>query len=564
MALALQWAARAVRISDPNPRVGCVIVRDGRVLGAGHTQPPGQAHAEIAALRDAAARGHEVRGATAYVTLEPCNHHGRTPPCSDALVRAGLARVVAAIEDPNPLVAGQGMAKLAAHGIETRIGVLADAAYELNIGFFSRMRRGLPWVRLKTAASIDGGTALHNGQSQWITGAAARADGHAWRARAAVILSGIGTVKSDNPRLTVRLEQDGDGAAQGRHADADADSVAGAGAWAGPGAGAGSGSASGSGAGTGNQPAKEPAVGSQIDADCAPSRQPTRVIVDSRLDIALDARVLEGAPCWIVAAQPDAAKMAALRAAGHEVLLLPNPAGKVDLPALMAELGRREINEVHVEAGSKLNGSLIREGCVDELLVYLAPCLLGSAQGMFSLGPYDSLAQRQQLSFHQVVQVGADLRILARLTAAPGQAGAAVSAAVTGSAERSAAIASAADAGIADTGSADTGSASAGTAAIGPAAASPAVTSNAAASTVAASPALTSTAAASPAVTNTAATGAADRIDADTGAVGNAAAYAASTSAAAGISAAAAAGDASPGTAARAAGEGAASPFSSN
>jgi diaminohydroxyphosphoribosylaminopyrimidine deaminase/5-amino-6-(5-phosphoribosylamino)uracil reductase len=355
MTLALEWAARAMTSTAPNPRVGCVLVREGAVIGAGHTQPPGQAHAEIAALRDAAARGHAVRGATAYVTLEPCNHFGRTPPCSDALVAAGLGRVVAAIEDPNPLVAGQGMAKLAAHGIDTRVGVLADQAYELNIGFFSRMRRGLPWVRMKTAASLDGGTALHNGVSQWITGAEARADGHAWRARAGVILTGIGTVKADDPQMTVR--------------------------------------------------------------GVASVRPPQRVIVDSRLDIALDARILAGPPCWIVAARPDPARADALTSAGHEVLLLPNADGKVDLSALMRELGRREINEVHVEAGSKLNGSLIREGCVDELLVYLAPCLLGTAQGMFSLGPYDALEQRQQLAFHQVQQIGADLRILARLTA---------------------------------------------------------------------------------------------------------------------------------------------------
>ncbi len=355
MTLALEWAARAMTSTAPNPRVGCVLVREGAVIGAGHTQPPGQAHAEIAALRDAAARGHAVRGATAYVTLEPCNHFGRTPPCSDALVAAGLGRVVAAIEDPNPLVAGQGMAKLAAHGIDTRVGVLAEQAYELNIGFFSRMRRGLPWVRMKTAASLDGGTALHNGMSQWITGAEARADGHAWRARAGVILTGIGTVKADDPQMTVR--------------------------------------------------------------GVASVRPPQRVIVDSRLDIALDARILAGPPCWIVAARADPARADALRSAGHEVLLLPNADGKVDLPALMRELGRREINEVHVEAGSKLNGSLIREGCVDELLVYLAPCLLGTAQGMFALGPYDALEQRQQLVFHQVQQIGADLRILARLTA---------------------------------------------------------------------------------------------------------------------------------------------------
>jgi diaminohydroxyphosphoribosylaminopyrimidine deaminase/5-amino-6-(5-phosphoribosylamino)uracil reductase len=353
MTLALEWAARGMNTTAPNPRVGCVIVRDGEVIGAGHTQPAGQAHAEIQALRDARERGNDVRGATAYVTLEPCNHHGRTPPCSDALVRAGLGRVVAAIEDPNPLVAGQGMAKLAANGIAVASGVMADAAYEMNIGFFSRMRRGLPWVRLKTAASLDGMTALHNGESQWITGPEARADGHAWRARACAILTGIGTVRADDPQLTVRgLET---------------------------------------------------------------TRQPRRVIVDSKLEIAPDAKVLAGAASWIVAAVANPAKEAALREAGHEIIMLPNASGKVDLPALMRELGRREINELHVEAGSKLNGSLIREGCVDELLVYLAPSLIGAAQGMFALGALQTLDHRQRLKFHEVRQVGEDLRILARI-----------------------------------------------------------------------------------------------------------------------------------------------------
>ena len=354
MALALDWAAKGMYITAPNPRIGCVIVQDGVVIGAGHTQPAGQAHAEIQALRDAAARGNDVRGATAYVTLEPCSHHGRTPPCSDALVAAGLGRVVAAMVDPNPLVAGRGLAQLAAAGVAVSSGLMALQAHELNIGFFSRMQRGLPWVRLKTAASLDGTTALDNGASQWITGAAARADGHAWRARASAILTGIGTVKADDPQLTVR----------------------------------------------------------GVDIP----KQPRRVIVDSRLDIALDARILQGEPCWLVAAAPDPHKLAALRAAGHEVIVLPNAAGKVDLPALMRELGRREINELHVEAGAKLNASLVREGCVDELLVYLAPSLIGPGQGMFALPALTRLEHKQQLAFHAVSQVGTDLRILARFT----------------------------------------------------------------------------------------------------------------------------------------------------
>jgi diaminohydroxyphosphoribosylaminopyrimidine deaminase/5-amino-6-(5-phosphoribosylamino)uracil reductase len=356
MALALEWAAKGMTITAPNPRIGCVIVRDGEVIGAGHTQPAGQAHAEIQALRDAQARGNDVRGATAYVTLEPCSHYGRTPPCSNALVQAGLGRVVAAMGDPNPLVAGRGMAQLEAAGIAVSTGLMADEAYELNIGFFNRMRFNKPWVRLKTAASLDGATALDSGESQWITSPEARADGHAWRARASAILTGIGTVKADDPQLNVR------------------------------------------------------GINTGIDTPI----QPRRVIVDSRLEIDPGARILQGEPCWIVAARPDADKEALLRGAGHEIILLPNNAGKVDLPALMLELGRREINELHVEAGSKLNASLVREGCVDELLVYLAPSLIGPGQGMFALPPLASLQDKLALRFHGVQQVGPDLRILAR------------------------------------------------------------------------------------------------------------------------------------------------------
>jgi diaminohydroxyphosphoribosylaminopyrimidine deaminase/5-amino-6-(5-phosphoribosylamino)uracil reductase len=304
-------------------------------------------------LANAAARGNDVRGATAYVTLEPCNHHGRTPPCSDALVRAGLGRVVAAMTDPNPLVAGQGLAKLEAAGIAVTTGVLADEAYEMNIGFFSRMQRGKPWVRMKTAASLDGMTALHNGQSQWITGPEARADGHAWRARACAILTGIGTVKADDPQLNVRAVET--------------------------------------------------------------PRQPRRIVVDSRLDISLDARILQGGGTWIVAAVANPEKEAQLRALGAEVIVLPNAAGKVDLAALMLELGRRQINEVHVEAGTRLNGSLIREGCVDELLVYLAPCLLGPGMPMVEMAALTSLEGRVALTYHDVLRIGDDLRIRARL-----------------------------------------------------------------------------------------------------------------------------------------------------
>lgn len=352
MQLALDWAARGMFITTPNPRVGCVIVRDGLLIGAGHTLAAGQAHAEVQALRDAADRGNQVRGATAYVTLEPCSHHGRTPPCADALIAAGLARVVAAMEDPNPLVAGQGMARLRAAGIETQSGLLADQARELNIGFFSRMERGQPWVRMKAAASLDGRTALHNGRSQWITSQPARDDGHRWRARACAILTGIGTVLEDDPQMTVRA----------------------------------------------------------VDTP----RQPRRIVIDSRLQISPDARILQGGGAWIVAATPDADKEALLRERGAEILIMPNASGKVDLAALIKELGRREINELHVEAGFKLNGSLLREGCVDELLLYLAPTLLGDAQGLFDLPALQDLAGQRRMAFHEVSQIGPDLRILAR------------------------------------------------------------------------------------------------------------------------------------------------------
>ena len=354
MRLALQQAAKGLFITTPNPRVGCVIVRDGQVLALGHTQPAGSAHAEADALADAASRGVDVRGATAYVTLEPCSHYGRTPPCADALVQAGVARVVAATGDPNPLVAGQGLARLRQAGLSVQTGVLEKEAREMNIGFFSRLERGVPWVRMKIAASLDGGTALLNGISQWITGPQARDDGHAWRAQACAILTGIGTVQLDNPQLTVRA--------------------------------------------------------------VPTPRQPRRIVVDSQLQISPDAKILQGRGTWIVAAQSDPQREARLRELGAEVILLPNASGKVDLAELMRELGRRQINELHVEAGFKLNGSLLREGCVDELLLYLAPTLLGPAMGMANLPVLDSLSARQSLHFHEVRQIGPDLRILARFT----------------------------------------------------------------------------------------------------------------------------------------------------
>ena len=339
--------------TTPNPRVGCVLVKDGEVIGEGFTQPAGQDHAEVRALKDARARGHDPRGATAYVTLEPCSHFGRTPPCVHALIDARVAKVIAAMEDPNPAVSGRGLAILRDAGIDVRCGLLANEAHEMNIGFVSRMTRRRPWVRMKVAATLDGRTGLPSGESQWITGEAARADGHAWRARACAILTGIGTVREDDPLLTVRAVET--------------------------------------------------------------PRQPQRVLVDSRLDVPLTARILEGAPPWVFCGdQPDPAKAEALRERGIEFTPLTNEHGKVDLPAMLGILADRGINELHVEAGHKLNGSLLREGCVDELLVYLAPSLLGNAPGMFDFTPPDTLDARSHLRFHRIDRMGDDLRILAR------------------------------------------------------------------------------------------------------------------------------------------------------
>ena len=355
MQRALALARQAVGLSEPNPRVGCVIASaDGQVLGEGHTQAVGQAHAEIVALRDAAARGHSLAGATAYVTLEPCSHHGRTGPCCDALAAAGIARVVASLRDPNPLVAGQGFARLAAAGMAVETGPGAKESRELNIGFFSRMQRRIPWVRMKIAASLDGKTALDNGASQWITSEAARADGHAWRARAGAVLTGIGTVLEDNPRLDVRL---------------------------------------------------------------APApRQPQAVVVDSRLEVPLDAAVfIPGRGLTVYAAAADPRRQAALAERGATVVVLPGPGGKVDLAAMLRDLAQREVNEVHVEAGHKLNGSLIREGLVDEFLVYLAPKLIGQGRDMANFGPLDELGQAVPLEFRSIEMIGPDVRVLARI-----------------------------------------------------------------------------------------------------------------------------------------------------
>lgn len=354
---ALALASDAIGLTEPNPRVGCIIVSaDGQeVLGRGHTQAAGSAHAEVMALRDAARQGHAVRGATAHVTLEPCSHHGRTPPCCDALIAAGLSRVVVAVEDPNPQVSGTGLARLRAAGIDVEMGpaVIAQAARELNIGFFSRMRRGRPWVRMKVAASLDGRTALDNGVSQWITGPDARLDGHAWRRRAGAVLSGIGTVLADNPRLDVRL--------------------------------------------------------------VSTPRQPLRVIVDARLQTPPDAQLFDlREPLLFLAATPTSAAVTALQARGADVVCLPGVAGRVDLAAAVKLLGERGINELHVEAGATLNAALLEQDLVDECLVYQAAMLVGPGSGIAALPPLRTLDQARRFEYVDVTPIGPDLRLRLR------------------------------------------------------------------------------------------------------------------------------------------------------
>ncbi|QEI09109.1 bifunctional diaminohydroxyphosphoribosylaminopyrimidine deaminase/5-amino-6-(5-phosphoribosylamino)uracil reductase RibD [Pigmentiphaga aceris] len=350
---ALALAEKVMFTTTPNPRVGCVIVKDERVIGEGATQPPGGPHAEVVALRDAESRGESVAGATVYVTLEPCNHFGRTPPCVNALLAAMPARVVVAMGDPNPLVNGHGLARLRAAGITVDTGVCLDEALALNVGFVARMHRGSPWVWMKLASSLDGRSALHNGKSQWITGEAARADGHVWRARSCAVLTGIGTVLADDPQMNVR--------------------------------------------------------------HVATPRQPRKIVVDAQLLLPETARLLDDTPTWIFTARTDAAKAARLADRNVQVIELPDGRGKVDLPAMFRWLGENDINEVHVEAGEKLNGSLLREDCIDELLSYLAPVLLGDAAGVARLPVLESLDDVRRFAFTDVMAVGQDVRLRARV-----------------------------------------------------------------------------------------------------------------------------------------------------
>ncbi|CAB3903624.1 Riboflavin biosynthesis protein RibD [Achromobacter pulmonis] len=357
----LSWMRRALALAQtvmystaPNPRVGCVIVRDGRVLGEGATQPPGGPHAEVCALRDAQARGESVAGATVYVTLEPCSHFGRTPPCVEALLAAAPARVVVAIGDPNPLVNGKGLARLREAGIAVTTGICREEALALNAGFIARMSRGRPWTWLKMATSLDGRSALQNGLSQWITGPEARADGHRWRARSCVVLTGIGTILKDDPQLTVR--------------------------------------------------------------SVATPRQPRRAVVDGRFEIPEDARLFDGGEVIVFTARADATKQARLEA--RNVRVVPMPAetpDRVDLPAMMHWLAAQQCNEVHVEAGAGLSGALVAAGCIDELLIYMAPMLLGDAAGVVKLPLLERLDGAPRYEFIEAERVAADLRVRARV-----------------------------------------------------------------------------------------------------------------------------------------------------
>lgn len=349
MATALHLAERGLYTTSPNPRVGCVIVKAGALLAEGWHERAGEPHAEVHALRVA---GAEAKGATAYVTLEPCSHHGRTPPCADALISAGVTRVVVAMQDPNPQVAGQGIARLQTAGLQVECGLMEATAQVLNAGFVKRMTQGMPLVRSKIAMSLDGRTALKNGESQWITGAEARRDGHHWRARSCAVLTGVGTVLADDAQLSVR--------------------------------------------------------------EVETTRQPLRVVVDSNLRMPLTARILQGGNVLIYAAQHDAQKISLLEAKGAKVVVLPASNGQVDLVACLKDLAVRGCNEVLVEAGSILNGALLQAGLMDELIVYLAPQLLGDmAKSMVQLGELVSLEQRMNFAWQDVRQIGKDLRIVA-------------------------------------------------------------------------------------------------------------------------------------------------------
>ena len=352
MARALRLAQRGLYSVDPNPRVGCLLVKDDRVVGEGWHERTGEPHAEIHALR---AAGAQARGATAFITLEPCSHHGRTPPCSDALIEARIGRAVLAMEDPNPKVGGKGIAAMQAAGIDVEVGLLKRQAEALNPGFINRMCRGRPFGRAKLAASLDGRTAMASGESKWITGIAARADVQRWRARSSAIMVGIDTIEADDPRLDVR--------------------------------------------------------------EITLPRQPLRIVVDSHLRLSPQAQILAGTgPVLVASADNDAARIMHLRSAQVEVLCLPEEGGQVDLTALMRALAAREINEVLLESGATLCGALLQAQLLDELVLYLAPWLMGDqGRGMFSLPALQRMDDRIALEIQDMRAVGSDWRIVARV-----------------------------------------------------------------------------------------------------------------------------------------------------
>ena len=353
MRRALEMATMAINHATPNPRVGCVLVRDGTILAEGFTQRPGESHAEAHAIKNARSKGVNLDGATAYVTLEPCNHFGKTPPCTEALIGAGVIRVLAAMEDPNPMVSGTGLARLRDAGVDVRVGLLSHEALELNIGFVKRMTTGLPWVRAKVAASMDGRTGLSNGESKWITGNEARLDGHRWRARACAILTGSGTVKHDDPQMTVR----------------DVETV-------------------------------------------LTLRQPMRIVFDHLGELSASAKVLQGG-ALVYCAERAPTELAS----NVEIVKLPDAArpGKIDLAAALQDIGARGVNELHVEAGARLTGPMVAAGLVDELLIYLAPKLLGrDAREMFSFNEPAQLADAMQFDLHDVSRIGDDIRVMMR------------------------------------------------------------------------------------------------------------------------------------------------------
>ena len=353
MARAIQLARKGLYTTDPNPRVGCVLVKDGRIIGEGWHKRAGFAHAEVEALNDVANANEDSSGATAYVTLEPCSHHGRTPPCCEALVRAGIKRVVVALQDPNPKVSGQGFAYLKAAGIEVNFGVLEEAARILYRGFLSRMTKNRPFVRSKLAMSLDGRTAMSSGESQWITSPEARADVHRLRAESSAILTGINTILKDDPYLTARID-------------------------------------------------KEVEV-----------VQPVRVILDSTLRISTTANVASIAErVFILTLSKDEAKKETLQKVGFEVYNLPEKQGRLDLVEVMKFLATQEINEVLVEAGAVLNGALLSKNMVDEWIIYMAPYILGDeGLGMFTLPGLQKLVDKKKIKFQDVRHVGQDIKL---------------------------------------------------------------------------------------------------------------------------------------------------------